>query len=312
MSLIPTKLAAGALALPLAAGVAVYFAFPGLLVKGTQWLAARKAGLTRKVLGEGDDAVHYYEGGSGPVLMLLHGMADEKNSFAQAAAELTGRFRVILPDLKGHGENARVAGAGHTIRDQVAFLARFVDGLALDRFTLGGNSMGGHTAAAYTLAYPERIEALILVNAAGFEIKGHMVYGGFGSPLQGRADLARLMQRVFHTPPKLPGPVADKMIADVNRDLPFTDAMARQIREGADHRLNERYHEIAVPTLLVWGRSDEVVPLAAAAEMERLIDDATLVVVEEAAHSPQLEKPVEIGREIRVFLEGAAGVAEKR
>lgn len=198
------------------AGVATLYLAPGFVVWTMQSVVASLSGLDSRAIEVDSYTVHYYEGGSGPPLVLLHGMADEKNSFAATAAELTDTHRVILPDLQGHGENARDPDRDYSIAGHVAFLDRLIAELGLDRFALGGNSMGGHVSAAYTLAHPEKVEKLILVNAPGLKLDDHVVYGGFGERMETREDFYAVMDRVVHTRPALPGPIIDHMMAQTN------------------------------------------------------------------------------------------------
>ncbi|MBO6727770.1 MAG: alpha/beta hydrolase [Rhizobiaceae bacterium] len=284
------------------AGAATLYLAPGFVVSTMQSAVASSSGLESKSVEVDGDTVHYYEGGTGPTLVLLHGMADEKNSFAAAAAELTDAYRVILPDLAGHGENARDPGRDYSIAGHVAFLDQVFAELGLESFVLGGNSMGGHVSAAYTLAHPDKVEKLILVNAPGLKLDDHVVYGGFGERMETREDFYAVMDRVVHTRPSLPGPIVDHMIAQTNKDFDFINGLAEAVKSGGDFDLKDRVSAIEVPTLILWGVEDQVVRYNVAEGYDRLIPNSTLVRLQEAGHSPQLEKPAEIGQAIDDFL----------
>ncbi len=201
------------------AAALVYFAFPGVLVNLAQSQAASSAGLIKKTLRVDGYDMHYYEGGTGEPLVLLHGMADEKNSFVQSAAHLTTHYRVILPDLMGHGENTRDPARNYSIRGHVLQLQKMKEALGLQSFYLGGNSMGGHISAAYALAYPEQVKKLVLVNAPGLDIDVHVVYGGLAKKMETAEDFYAVMDRVVHKRPAMPAPVVNYMIKQVNHDL---------------------------------------------------------------------------------------------
>lgn len=290
-------------ALLVAGGATLLYGFPGTVVSLTQSMAASSAGLEHKTVDVDGYTVNYYEGGEGPVVVLLHGMADEKNSFAAAAGELTDGYRVILPDLMGHGENARDPSRDYSIRGQEEFLEKFFAELGLDSFVLGGNSMGGHVSAAYTLAHPEQVTKLVLVNAPGLKLDDTVVYGGFGEKLETREDFFAVMDRVVYTRPSIPGPVVDHMIAETNKNFDFINNLATAVKAGEDFDLKGRIAAVSQPTLVLWGKEDAVVPFNVAEGYDRLIPNSELVVVEEAGHSPQIEKPAEIGRAIRTFLD---------
>src|SRR5262245_15057639 len=98
-----------------------------LLVGATTRINAFRAGLTRKSVSVNGYTIHYYEGGRGETLVLLHGLAHNKTSFVASAAGLTRKYRVILPDLVGHGENARDPGQDYSIRGHVESMKAFFD-----------------------------------------------------------------------------------------------------------------------------------------------------------------------------------------
>lgn len=275
---------------------------PGFVVSASQSVAARSAGLTAKtVMVDGYEA-HYFEGGSGPVLVMLHGMADDKNSFVGTAGELTDAYRVILPDLMGHGANAADKSRDYSIAGHKAFVAALVDTLELDTFILAGNSMGGHTSAAYALEHPDRVNHLILVNAPGLVVDDTVVYGGFGAPLETIEDFDAVMSRVLFNPPSLPTPVKMHLIDTTNARMEFINSLAKSVRAGDDFDLLARIGDISMPTLVLWGEEDVVVPFEVAQTYAASVPDAQLVVLPEAGHSPQMEAPVRVADAIRTFL----------
>ena len=287
----------------LVAACTVYYFFLGVIVNAVQSSAASNAGLERKTMSVDGYDVHYYDGGAGPALILLHGMGDEKNSFVQAASHLTASHRVILPDLKGHGENERVSGLDYSIGGQVDFVDAFAHALELSTFSIGGNSMGGHTSVAFTIHHPTKVENLIIVNAPGLVLDDHIVYGGFEDRLESREDLYAVMDRVVVKRPTMPGPIASHMIKRVNADFDFLNEMAAQIRGGRDHALNDQVSSIQAPTLILWGRHDEVVKYNVAEGYDAMIENSSLKVFENASHSPQLEIADEIGQAMLAFLQ---------
>ena len=284
------------------AAFATLYLAPGFVVSTTQSVSASLAGLEKKTVEIDGYEVSYYDGGQGDAVVLLHGMADEKNSFVPAISELTENHRIILPDLNGHGENERDPKRDYSIAGHVAFLEAFFAKLGVDEFALGGNSMGGHVSAAYAVKNPEQVRKLILVNAPGLKLDDHVVYGGFGAKMESREDFAAMMQRVVHNPPSLPGPIVDHLVDQTNQNFDFINNLAVAVKQGADFDLKDRISEISVPTLILWGMEDEVVKLNVAEAYNALIPNSELVKIEDAGHSPQLEIPERIGREISQFL----------
>lgn len=289
--------------LVVAAGYTALNLVPGFVVSTSQSIVALSAGLDRKSVDIDGYIVNYYEGGAGEAVVLLHGMADDKNSFAATSGELTEKYRVILPDLNGHGENARDPSRDYSIAGHVALLEKFVTKIGLEKFALGGNSMGGHISAAYTLENPGQITKLILVNAPGLKFDDHVVYGGFGDKMETRKDFFKMMERVVHTSPSIPGPIVDHMIAEINENFDFINGLAVAVKAGKDFDLKDRIAQIMVPTLILWGENDQVVKFNVAEAYDQLLSNSKLRIIKEAGHSPQLEKPLLIGQEISIFLD---------
>ena len=276
------------------------------LMAGTQTATRVRGHLRKRTVTTADGyVVHYHEGGSGETLLLLHGLADDKNSFLATAARLTNRYRVILPDLPGHGENDPDPRRDYSIRGHAAALDDLVRALDLNRFHLGGNSMGGHVSAAYTLRHPERVISLILVNAPGLQLDDHVVYAGFGERMKTPEDFDAVLNRVYYRKPKIPGFVVRHMLRELDRRFDHVNAMTRAVVDGADHDLAGRISQIPRPTLVLWGRHDVVVPFAVAEAYAQRIAKARLQILENAGHSPQLEIAGEVADSVGAFLASA-------
>ncbi|SFJ89473.1 alpha/beta fold hydrolase [Jannaschia pohangensis] len=289
-------------ALIVAAALGLLFLAPATVVSLTQWQAARAAGLESKTVDVNGYEVHYFEGGQGPILVMLHGMADDRHSFVGTAGALTDSYHVILPDLRGHGDNAPDPGLDYSIVGQRDFVRGFSRVLDLDHFFLAGNSMGGHVSAAFTLEYPEMVDRLILVNAAGLVVDDTVVYGGFGDTIETEEQFDALMARVMYNPPSVPGPIKRHLIATTNARVDFINGLAAAVREGPQYDLLDQIAAIQVPTLVLWGEEDVVVPMAVANAYAERIPSAELVLLPEAGHSPQLEAPDRVAKAIRDFL----------
>src|SRR6266540_2308767 len=106
--------------------------------------------------------IYYLEAGSGPAVILLHGLGADNSSWASTIAPLATKFRVIVPDQIGFGRSDKPM-LNYRIATLVDFLDGFMKQLCIERASLVGNSLGGFTAAAYALAHPEKVERLVLV-----------------------------------------------------------------------------------------------------------------------------------------------------
>ncbi|MFD1552576.1 hypothetical protein DNU06_15600 [Putridiphycobacter roseus] len=293
------------LLIPLTVGLIIFFFFPGILINQTNASYARAANLEQKTLMVDGYNVHYYENAASekPVLVMLHGMGDDKSSFLQTAAYLSNHFRLILPDLAGHGDNEKKLGLDYSIGGQATFLKSFLKAKGMEHFSLIGNSMGGHTAAAYAIKYKQDVDHLILLNAPGIVLDEHVVYTGFGEKIKNKAELKTVLNRVFYQAPDLPGPIANYMIEQVNNSKEFVDGtLIPAIKNGPYFNLKEEVVNISSPTLVLWGKHDEVVKFNVAEFYRDHIPNATLQLLDKAAHSPQLEVPQEVAEAVVNFV----------
>lgn len=281
----------------------VYFIYPGLIISAIQSLSAGGAGLSKKSLDINGYTAHFYEGGdaSKPTLMLLHGLNDDKNTFVTSIRELSLNYHVVLPDLQAFGENQKLEGRDYSIAGQAAFINRFSDSLGISKMVIGGHSMGGHTAVAFAANYPSKTRGLVLVNAKGMQPQNQSAYPYFPK----KVDLAFLKASFdsdFVTPPAFPEPVLQHLVNQMNDSIPFINGIIKQLENGADFRINQKIQTIRVPSLVLWGKQDPIVPLAHAKSYADNLANARMVVFDHAGHSPQFEIPELIQAELEAFM----------
>lgn len=301
------KIIGGVIAILLIGVAVIYFFFPKVLIDQTNASYASAANLEKKAVLVNGYTVNFYESKASddkPDFVLLHGMGDDKSSFLQTAKFLSEDYHLILPDLAGHGENERKQGLDYSINGQATFLKSFLEKLNIKKFNLVGNSMGGHTAAAYAVKYPNDVNNLILLDAAGIKIDDHVVYGGFGKEIENKDELNAVLQRVFYKVPNLPGPIADYMIKTINNSKEFVDdTLIPAIKNGKYFNLKDDVQSIKAPTLVLQGKHDEVVSFNVAEYYRDHIPNASLVVIQNASHSPQLEVPEKVAIAIKNFIQ---------
>jgi triacylglycerol lipase len=249
--------------------------------------------------------IRYQEAGSGPVVVLLHGLGGDGSNWASNIAPLSAKYRVIVPDQIGFGKSEKPF-----INYRVATLVDFLNGLLkelkIERATLVGNSLGGFTAAAFTVKYPEKVDKLVLVDAAGYAVPKDTDPRSF-SPLNAstRDELKQIMSLVFYN---------KQYTSDAAIDLLFTQKMTRgdgytiqrfieSILRGEDV-LDDKLDKIKQQTLIIWGREDGLTPLALGERFNKDIKGSQLFVIEKCGHVPQLEKAVEFNTALLKFLGG--------
>lgn len=287
----------------LAVGI-IYFIYPGLMMSAVQSLSASGAGLTKKSAVINGYTAHYYEGGdsSKPTLMLLHGLNDDKNSFVTSIRELTTSYHIVLPDLQAHGDNKKSEGRDYSIAGQASFINQLTDTLNISQLVIGGNSMGGHTAAAFAASYPNKARGLMVLNATGMQLNSESVYVYFPDKVDVQF-LTDFFESAFVTPPAFPQPVLQHLVNKLNLTIPFMNDLIKQVETGADFRMNEAVQSIKVPALVLWGKHDPIMPIEYGQTYVENLVNARLVVLENAGHSAQFEIPERIQSELRAFME---------
>jgi len=275
----------------------------------------------RRFVAVGGHEVNVVELGSGPAIVFVHGLAGSWTNWLENICEFTRDHRVIAFDLPGFGASQAPSG---TI--SIAGYARAVEGLfaalGIERAAVVGNSLGGLVSCEFALTYPQRVERLCLVAAAGLSISRLPIepalralvgleglvsfYGGLiaarSVPFSRRARLRKLLLwHAFAHPDRLPPALTAEVIAGAGRPslLPGLRAMT-----GYPNR--DRVGEIACPTLIVWGANDRLVPLRDADEFERRIAGSRKIVYPETGHVPEIERPVCFNEDLRAFLEERA------
>lgn len=312
------------LVLALLVYAALYWFAPLKLVDTALSLERMRAGLQRSELDIAVDGQRFHlvhlEGGlaDAPPLLLLHGVGADKDNWTRVTASgLARRYRVLAPDLPGFGESDKPADARYRIQDQVVRVAAYLDALGVQGpVHIGGNSMGGWIAAAFALAYPERVASLWLLNPGG--VMGaedsemvRLMAAGMPLPLFARSepDFARLLRFVMEKPPYIPAPVRAVLAHRQIANYRLNEQIFSELRErsGAlDAALAERQPPLPTPTLIVWGERDRVLHPSGAAILAGLLPNATVALLPGIGHLPMLETPARVTADYLAFRDRLA------
>ncbi len=248
--------------------------------------------------------IKYVEAGSGPVVVLLHGLGGNSTNWAFNIDALAQKFRVVVPDQVGFGQSDRPL-INYRVGTYVDFLDKFLAELKVERASLVGNSMGGWVAAAYTLKYPAKVERLVLVDAAGFAPPKEFDLNALsGLNPSTRDEMKRLAGMVFYNPLFKSDAAIDLLLTQrLSAGDGYTiQRLVESIYRG-DDMLDGKLSAIKQPVLLVWGREDGLTPLAREGEkFKRELPTAQWVVYDQCGHVPQVEKPVEFNAAVLKFL----------
>lgn len=248
--------------------------------------------------------IKYVDVGSGPVVVLLHGLGGNSSNWAFNISALSTKYRVIAPDQIGFGRSDKPL-INYRVGTYADFLDKLLDGLNVERATLVGNSMGGWIAALYAVKYPKRVERLVLVDAAGFAPPKDLDLSTLSGLNPSTREQARyLAGLVFFNPLfKTDAAVDATLAARISAGDGYTiQSLVESIYRNED-MLDGKLSAVKQPVLIIWGRDDGLTPLAREGEkFKKEIPSAQFVVFDQCGHVPQVERAAEFNAALLKFL----------
>jgi pimeloyl-ACP methyl ester carboxylesterase len=255
-------------------------------------------------------------------VVLVHGLGGQWQNWLENIPRLAQERRVLALDLPGHGltpteGEISISGYGRCVD-------AFCEQLGLGKVALVGNSMGGFVAAEVAIQFPERVSRLVLVSAAGISSADalHMPILTIGrlafaiatnTAARDRALASRPITRhaslalVARHPRLLKPDLAYEGLFKGAGKPGFNDAL----RACLDYDFRDRLPDVKVPTLIVWGEKDAIIPVRDANEFERLISDSRKVVMKDTGHIPMAERPQAFNDVLVDFLAETGSAEEK-
>jgi pimeloyl-ACP methyl ester carboxylesterase len=263
--------------------------------------------------------VIYRTAGSGPPLVLIHGMVNSSRHWGEVALRLADEHTVIAPDLIGHGDSATPRG-DYSLGAHAAAIRDLLTAIGVDSATVVGHSLGGGVAMQYFWQFPHRVERLALVSSGGLgrEVSPLLrtaAVPGVSAALRLAAN-PRVLSRIDRLADSLEsrGPGRGVYLRAVARALrPLERPGARRafletLRSVIDvhgqrvSAVDRLYLLGPVPTLIVWGERDHTIPLAHGRAAHEAIPNSRFATLPRAAHFPHLEDPEGLARVLREFI----------
>ncbi len=244
--------------------------------------------------------IHYIEAGQGPVVILLHGLGAVKEVWLPSLGALSARYHVYAIDQLGFGRSDKPL-LEYEISTWVDFLQAFMQSQNITKATMVGNSLGGWIATEFTVQHPEMVEKLVLVDSAGLAWQGSISVNLNPASI---AETRALLESLFYD---------KKMVTDQFVLQVFTNHMRNNDGYTIQRTLagfaqppfeDDKLKSIHAPTLVVWGREDELIGADRAEKFHDGIAGSKLAVFDRCGHVPQLEKPDEFNRALLDFLAG--------
>lgn len=275
---------------------------------------------SQKVVLHGHE-LSYTDSGTGPAVLFVHGILGSQRQWNRLVDKVDDTQRVIVPDLFGHGDSAKPMG-DYSLGAHAATLRDLLDHLGLDRVTLVGHSLGGGITMQFHYLFPERVDRVVLISSGGL--------GREVSPLLRSATLpgAEQVLKLAASAPVVSRlnamgqgmskvgwrPGADiraiwrgfTALADSESRRAFLSTTRAVIDVGGQSitAIGRLDPANAVPTLVVWGSHDRVIPAWHALSAQRSIPNCRVEVFERAGHFPHLEDPDRFAELLREFIAG--------
>lgn len=270
--------------------------------------------------------VHYRDEGNqeGPVIVLIHGSNASLHTWEPWLREFGSSYRVVTLDLPGHGLTGGVPDTDYSSAAQINTVAAIVDHLGLDKFVLGGNSMGGGVTWRYALAHQDQVTAMILVDASGppawwqerraaqsadkdnepplvFELLGKPWFRAIARHIDPYRLTVQGVNSAYNN-----SPVVDQALIDRYYELSLREGTrdATMARFGNRRTFDEivDLSQLHQPTLIMWGKEDPLIPVTMADKFREALPNATVVLYDDVGHIPMEEIPVRSAEDVLAFL----------
>jgi pimeloyl-ACP methyl ester carboxylesterase len=249
--------------------------------------------------------IHYWDVGTGPVVVLLHGLGDRKESWLPVIPELSRHYRLLAPDQIGFGRSAKPL-LDYSIQTYVDFLNEFLRDLNVPQATLVGESLGGWIVALDAAEessdrHMVPLDKMVIVDGAGLK-QDKPIPNLNPSSLE---DMRQIMKLVFYDTSWLDDATLRRIFTDklASNDFYTVHSIVTNPTVPAE-LLDNRLGEIHVPTLVLWGRQDQLLPLASGERYASGIAGARLITFDHCGHVPAEERTAQFLAAMAEFLAG--------
>ena len=271
--------------------------------------------------------IHYRDHGikASPTIVLVHGAMASLHTWEPWVEILSSKYRVVTLDLPGHGLTGKVPQNAFGPDNFTETINAVVNELGIDRFVLGGNSMGGGATWRYTLNHPDRVVAMILVASVGlsswrktdqqdrdrstgdtpigFYLLGQPWFRAVARYLDPELLVEQGLMAAYNN-----SPVVDQRLVDRYYELIMREGTREAIlRRGGPPRARNQQEpdlsQLVQPTLVMWGAKDALVPVSIAEQFDKTLPNADVVIYPDLGHIPMEEDPLRTAKQVMVFLE---------
>lgn len=256
--------------------------------------------------------IHYLEAGSGPNVILLHGLGADSTNWAMNTSVLAKSFHVFVPDQIGFGESDKPL-INYRVGTLVDFLDGFYKKVGIGKASVVGNSLGGWVAMAFTLAHPDKVDRLVLVDSGGYSFEKLGTAKPSIETLDGLnpstiAGCKAVLAMILANKSLATDQAAEHLLAThmKNGDGYTIERFIDSIQRGQDV-VDGKLGAIHVPTLVVWGADDALTLPIGGKMLAKEIAGSELVMFDHCGHIPQLECAGPFNAALLKFLSAGSG-----
>lgn len=257
--------------------------------------------------------VHYRDEGSGPTLILVHGIVASLHTWDGWTQALKGKYRIIRFDVPGWALTGPADWDAYNADHFTKFLDEFATALQLDRFSLVGNSLGGYISWNYALRYPEKVDKLIVIDPAAYPQKLPRILRIMCDPLLGSISekwtpkliFENAVREVYGDPKMVTQEAVDRYYELILREGNRTSCrqILKQIKKSST-RYPEEIKGITTPILVMWGRKDRWINVSQVELWKKDLPGAQVIIYDEAGHVAMEEYPEITSHDADLFLSG--------
>jgi 2-hydroxy-6-oxonona-2,4-dienedioate hydrolase len=250
--------------------------------------------------------IRYLEAGDAakPTVILLHGLGGNAENWQFNIAALSLNYHIIAPDQVGFGKSDKPL-IKYRVGTYVDFLDKFMSELKIEKASLVGNSMGGWVAGLFAVKYPNKVEKIILADAAGITPAATINYDDIYQLNNSTRDEVRAnLKRIFYNPlyANNEALVDQFLTARITTGDGYTiNSLIDSIKRKEDF-LDTRLGEIKKPTLVIWGKQDGLLPLSDGEKFNKGIVNSQFIVFDQCGHAPMVEKAADFNQAVLKFL----------
>jgi len=240
------------------------------------------------------DKKYYVEEGKGNPIILLHGLFGALSNWKSVVSYFSKTNRIIIPRIPITEVDVKEAN----LESLTKFIIKFINKLKLKKFTLIGNSLGGHVGLMYSILHPKKVKKLILTGSSG------LYENSFGGSYPKRGDYNFINDRInytFYNPNILSKKYVDEIFKTLNDNAKCLNIITIA-RSAQRNNLARKLYKIKCPTLLVWGLNDTITPPSVAHQFNNLIPNSTLKFIDKCCHAPMMERPKIFNKLIEPFI----------